>query len=113
MSEYYLIGALVVLMTVASQILLKKGAEIGKSKNSIIYSYVNAFTILGYVAFFAVTLLSLFALKEVMMKYWILLLPIQYILVSVSSYALLRERISKRQIYGTLVIISGIVIYNI
>ncbi len=94
-----------------SQILLKKSANIER-KNKIA-EYMNKEVILSYGLLFISTLLTLYAYKEVKLSMGLVLETISYILIPVLSYFILKEKIQKKQIYGIVLIIIGIVIYSI
>jgi drug/metabolite transporter (DMT)-like permease len=101
-----------VALTALSQVLLKMGANRGKGSHPL-FLFLNVFTIVAYLLFFSVTLLNLYAYKVLPIKISVTILPFTYILVGIFSYLFLRERLEKRQLIGALIIIVGIVIFNL
>jgi len=112
MIKYYICAALAVLFTAISQILLKFGANKTKDKK-ILKKYLNAYVILGYAIFFIVTLLNLYAYKYLPIKMAVVFLPFTFVFVALLSLAVLREKMNKQQIISSLIIITGVVIYNL
>ena len=96
-----------VLIASISQIFLKKGSENNKSL------FFNKYTIIGYVILVISTLCTVTAYKKVDLSMGVLLESLSYIFVPLLSYFILKESISNRKIIGMLVIILGIVIFNI
>ncbi|OHD06009.1 MAG: hypothetical protein A2086_06020 [Spirochaetes bacterium GWD1_27_9] len=112
MLKYYIFLLIAIILTSISQILLKIGAKKSKNKK-FIYLYLNFFTIFGYFLLFLSTIFSLFSLKYVDLKVLIFFLPLTYIFIGISSFIILKERINKFQIIGFIIIITGLVIFNI
>lgn len=110
--KYYLIAFIAVIITAISQVLLKVGAIRGMNKD-LIRSFFNIFTLSGYLLFFLVTLLNLYAFKVIPMKMVIVLLPFTFILVGFFSYLFLGEKISRIQIISSITIVAGIIVFNL
>ena len=112
MLKYYLIYISAIIITSISQILLKIGANRGKSK-SYLYSFFNFFTIIGYFFLLLSTVFSLYALRVISLKITIVMLPLVYIFVGFLSFVILKEYFSKIKLIGSIIIIIGILIFNI
>lgn len=95
-----------VLIASYSQILLKKGAM---QKNI----YINKYTVIGYFLMILSTLFTLVAYKHVNLSLSQMLQSLSFIFVTALSYIILKEKVSKRNIIGILLIIIGIIIYSI
>jgi drug/metabolite transporter (DMT)-like permease len=91
--------------------LLKKSAE--KKYNSKIREYLNPYVIIGYGLFFGCTLLSMFALKVVPLSAAPVLESFGYVFVAVLGFFFLREKLTKRQLLSSVLIVLGILIYSI
>ena len=100
-----------VFISSVAQILLKKSAE--KEYPNKIREYLNVRVIVGYIIFFAATLLGVFAYKVVPLSFGPILESTGYIFVAVLSWIFIKERISLQKGMGIIVIIIGIVIYSI
>lgn len=115
MNKELIVYSLILLSSVfissISQILLKKSAEI--SYSSKLREYLNPYVISGYGLFFGCTLLSMFALKVVPLSMSPIIESLGYIFVAVLSFLFLKERFTKRQMLGTILIIMGVLIYSI
>lgn len=92
-----------------SQIILKKSAM--SQYESKIKEYLNPKVIFAYTIFFGATFCSIFAYKVIPLSFGPILESAGYIFVSLFSWLLLKERISKRKIIGLILIIIGIAIY--
>ena len=113
MSELALYSGLMVLSSLiaaASQIMLKKSAQ--KQYPSKLREYLNPLVIIAYVLFFGTTLISMYALKVVPLSMSPILEASGYIFVAVLSYIFLKEKMTRKQMLGMLLIIAGIVVYS-
>ncbi|PID27453.1 MAG: hypothetical protein CR982_05785 [Candidatus Cloacimonadota bacterium] len=104
-----ILGYLGVLLTGFAQLLLKKGSSKQNSKLSI---YLNKFTILGYFLMLVVTLLNLYVYRYLDVKYGVIFLPFTFVVVNFLSYFILKESFSKNQLLSTLIIVIGVVVFN-
>ena len=94
-----------------SQILLKISAK--KTYLSKIREYLNPYVILGYGLFFGCTLISMYALKVVPLSMSPILEATGYIFVSALSFLFLKEKLTRRQVVGIILILIGIVVYSL
>ena len=112
MSKYYLSLFIGALLTVIAQLLLKKGAML-KRKNIILDIISNKYVILGYLLFVTVTILNLYAFKEVPIIIMVVISPLIQILVVSFSVLIFKEKINNKQLKGFILIIVGIIIFNL
>lgn len=94
-----------------SQIMLKKSAF--KKYNSIVREYLNPIVIIAYGIFLSASLLTIYAYKFVPLSMGPILESTGYIFVSVLSYFFLKERLRKRKLIGMVLILLGILVFNI
>ncbi|MBD5116121.1 MAG: EamA family transporter [Ruminococcaceae bacterium] len=94
-----------------SQIMLKKSAQ--KTYASKIKEYLNPFVIIAYGLFFGCTLISMYALKVVPLSMSPILEASSYIFVAILSFIFFKEKLTKRQLVGMVLIIGGIIIYTL
>ena len=94
------------------QVLLKKGATRGRNR-PLFHSLFDPFVIAGYVLMLASTITSTIALKVLPLKLTVALLPLGYLVVVSLSVALLHERMRRHHVVGMLLILAGIVIFNL
>lgn len=114
MSELTIYSCIMVgsaLISSFSQILLKKSAQ--KNYSSKLKEYLNPLVIFAYGLFFLCTLISMYALKVIPLSMSPILEASGYIFVAVLSYIFFKEKLTKRQLLGMMLIISGIVIYTL
>ena len=67
----------------------------------------------GYILFFSVVFFNTYALTKLPLITGIMFNPFIFILVGVLSATILKEKITKKQILGSMVIILGIVIFSL
>lgn len=107
-SGIYILGVFISSM---AQILLKKSANI--ERESKINEYLNLKTIFAYGIFFGATICTLFAYKFIPLTMGAILETTGYIFVTILSYFLLKEKISRKKLVGLIIIIIGILIFSI
>ena len=114
MSELAIYSAIMVsssLIASVSQIMLKKSAQ--KQYAYKLSEYLNPLVIIAYILFFATTLISMYALKVVPLSMSPILEASGYIFVAVLSYIFLKEKMTKKQLIGMVLIITGSVVYSL
>ena len=112
MLRYYIAFSVGVLLTSLAQIFLKIGANKNKS-NHIIKLYLNPWTITGYILFFSVVIFNTYALTKLPLITGIMFNPFIYILVGIFSFTVLKEKFTRNQVIGSVVIILGIIIFSL
>lgn len=109
--SYSAVMILSVLIASVSQIMLKKSAE--RKYPSKTKEYLNPLVITAYFLFFGTTLISMYALKVVPLSMAPILEACGYIFVAILSYIFLKEKMTKKQLLGMILIIIGIVVYSL
>lgn len=89
-----------------SQILLKKGTR----EQNI---YINKYTIMGYGIMFLSTILTLVGYRYIDLSLGQILQSLSFIFVILFSYIFLKEKITKQEIIGFMIIVIGLIIFNI
>ena len=107
-SGIYILG---VFVSSIAQILLKKSANIERENK--LKEYLNFKTIFAYGIFFGATLCTLFAYKFIPLTMGTVLETTGYIFVTILSYFLLKEKITKKKLIGLVIIIIGVLIFSI
>jgi len=110
-NKYYLIFMFSVFAASLAQILLKMSAN--KVHSNKIREYFNIYVIIGYGIFFCSTMLTIIAYREVSLKSGPILNATGYIFVLILSRVLLKEKITKHKMLGTLLILVGIIVFNL
>ena len=111
MEPYLLIMFAATFFTAISQVLLKQSA--GKKYSRWIFEYLNWRVITAYGIAFIVLLANTYAYTKVDMKYGAVIDTFSYVFVMLLSWLLLKERFSKGQLVGNLIIIAGVLIYTL
>lgn len=94
-----------------SQILLKKSSSQQFSRR--LREYMNFRVLFSYGLFFTATLANVLALKYVPLSWSPVIESMGYVFVSILSCALLKEHISRKKLFGMLVIIFGVILFSI
>lgn len=94
-----------------SQILLKQSA--GKTYKSFIYEYLNWRVLTAYAIYFLVLFANTYAYTRVDMKYGAVIDTFSYVMVMALSYLILKEKFTKKQLIGNLLIAAGIFVYTL
>ena len=106
---FYLCAGSSIILTSLAQILLKIGAK--KDNRNI---YLNKATIEGYCILLVVTILSVLALQGIELKlFYSAAYSLSFILVTFLSWKILGETLSRKKVFGILIIAFGIIIFNI
>lgn len=105
---------LAAILTGIGQVLLKIGSTPqGKQKDSILAPYLNLPTITAYVLLLIVTVIVVIALKDIPLKIAYAIASLSYVAVVGLSWGILKEKITKNGVIAIVLIVLGIVIFNI
>ena len=106
----YLYVILGILSCSLSQLLLKKSAK--SVHSSKIYEVLNPMVIIAYTFFFCSLLVNIWAMsKGVQLKEMAMLESLGYVFVPILSFLILKEKISRRTICATLMVLLGIFVF--
>ena len=111
MHPYIIILFATTFFTAISQVLMKTATR--REYKSWIFEYLNWRVITAYGIVFIVLMANTYAYTEVEIKYASIIDAFSYVNVMVFSYLLLKERFTRRQLVGNLIIIAGILIYTL
>lgn len=108
---YIILFLISVFISSVSQIILKKSAN--KNHENALKEYFNSLVIIAYSLFFLSSFLTTLSYKGVPLSMGPILETSGYIWVSLLGMVFLKERIKKKKAIGLIVIIVGIMIFNI
>lgn len=111
MNIYMLVLFIATIFSAGAQVLLKQSARM--EHKSWIYEYLNWRVITAYAISFCVLFSTTFAYTKVDMRFGPVIDTFTYVFVMVLSYFLLKERFTRGQLIGNLIIITGILIYTL
>jgi len=111
MNIYLLILFVATIFSAASQVLLKQSARM--EHKSWIYEYLDWRVITAYIIFFGVLVSTTVAYTGVDMRFGPVIDTFTYVFVMLFSIVLLRERFTKGQMIGNIIIIIGVLIYTL
>ena len=103
-----LYAILIILTTSSAQILLKKSAlnRCNRKKSLQLLCF-------GYCIFFLTVLVSYALMKQIEMKYFTVIMSLNYIAVMLGARMFLGEALNRKKMIGTLLIACGIIIFTI
>jgi small multidrug resistance pump len=102
---------LVIASTGFSQTLLKLGANQAHEKR-LFLAYVNPYTLIAYMLYFAVTIFTVYALKDTPLKLFYSTTSLKFVLILILSRLILREKIDYSKIIAIGLIVFGVIIFN-
>lgn len=108
---YIILFLISVFISSVSQIILKKSAN--KNYENALKEYFNVLVIIAYSLFILSSFMTIFAYRVVPLSMGPVLETSGYIWVSLLGMVFLKERIKKKKAIGLIVIIVGILIFNI
>ena len=106
-SQVYALVASVVIVNVAANILIKKGA---RHKKSI---FINRYTPFGYALFAVVVLMMLKLITVIEIKYVSLIMAVNCFMTYMAGITVFREQTNFLGIAGIVIVCSGIVVFNL
>ena len=104
---------LAILLTGISQVLLKYGARGGTKNASFLAPYLNVSTISAYGILLIITVISVLVLREIPLKIYYAIASLNLVVVVGLSWGVLKERVTKKMILGIVLIVLGIVVFNL
>ena len=108
---YWLFMVMAVVISSFSQILLKKSAN--KEYGSLIKEYLNPYVIIGYGMMVMSTILMILAYRKIEYKNGPVIESLGYILIMFLSFGFFKEPITKRKVFGNLLILLVIFIFYV
>lgn len=109
--KYIILFLCSVFVSSISQIMLKKSAN--KTYDNALKEYLNPWVIIAYGLFFASTLITVTAYKYVPLSLGPILESSGYFFVTILGMIFLKEKVGKKKAIGLLVILCGIIIFNL
>ncbi|QDP72383.1 EamA family transporter [Legionella israelensis] len=102
-----------VLLTVISQLLMKKSASDTIKRNRFLKNYINLRIFSAYALMFTALIAFLYVFKELALKDVIYLQATTFVLIPLASHFVLHEKLYWQHLVGIGLIIGGIFIFNI
>jgi drug/metabolite transporter (DMT)-like permease len=99
---------LIIFLTTAGQILLKVGAD--RSKES---AFTNRYALSGYTLFILTVILSYYLMQIIPMKYFTVIMSLNYIAVMFAARLFIHEKINQDRVIGTVLVALGVFIFLI
>ena len=95
-------------LTVVSQLLIRMGA---RHRERIFSSFLNPWTIGGYLLFGAVVLLMVFAMQEIALRSAMAWASLSYTVTPVAAKFIVKDYFNIRMAVGSLVVVLGVLVF--
>ena len=109
MTKYWIAMFFAVIVSSASQMLLKKGAT--KKYESVLREYLNPWVISGYGLMVLSTLCVIYAYRGIAYKNGAIIESLGYLLIMFLSRIFFGEKITKKKLIGNLIILTGVLVF--
>lgn len=113
MTKYHALLFSSMLLASGAQILLKMGANRCSEKANVVSRLVHPLVILGLAAMAVSMLMNVRGLRYVPLKDMTFILPTIYIAVPLLAFLFLGEKLQKRTLIGSIVIVIGGIVFNL
>jgi drug/metabolite transporter (DMT)-like permease len=101
----FFVAVMIVVLTATGQILLKLGA------NSTVSLIFNKYVLSGYLLFILVMFLSAVLLRSVELKYFTIIVSLNYLVATIASTIFLNEQFTKNKLIACVLISVGAAIF--
>lgn len=108
---FYVLMFVSALITAFSQVLLKISAD--KKHKSFIFEYLNPYVLVSYFCYGIVLLLNIYIYTVMDYRFGVVINSLGMVLVMLLSWIVLKEKISKRKVFGNALVILGIVCFTL
>lgn len=109
--KYIILFVFSVFISSISQTMLKHSAD--KKYDNPVKEYLNPFVIIAYALFFGSTIMTTLAYKYVPLSMGPVIEASGYFFVAMLGYFFLKEKITKKKMIGLIVILAGIIVFNL
>ena len=109
--KYIILFLSAVFISSVSQIMLKKSAN--KTYENKLKEYMNPWVIIAYGLFFGATLVTVIAYKYIPLSLGPILESAGYFFVTILGMVFLKEKVGKKKALGLLIILAGIIVFNL
>ncbi|GEM_PF-3810274 len=104
---YIFIAIMLPIINASGQVLMKQAALTKNNKKMMLL-----YLCLAYGIFLVSTVLSVYILKYISMKYFTVILAFNFIVTTLFSMIFLKEKIGKKTLLGTIIIFIGVGIFS-
>jgi drug/metabolite transporter (DMT)-like permease len=114
MFYFYIFLAIVSQFLVASaQVFLKIGSRQMDFKKSLYYNFKNKYLIISVFLFILVPVLSIITMRVVDFSDFYSFTALSYFFIMMFSWLILKEDLDRRKVIGNLIVIAGVLIFNL
>lgn len=111
LSRYVVVYIISVVISSFSQVILKKSAN--QEYKNVLFEYLNTKVISGYILLICSVFLTIYAYKGVPLKMGPIINSLSYFFILIFGKIFFQEKITKNKIQGNVLIIIGIIIFNL
>jgi len=110
---YISLAVIVQFLVALAQAVLKIGAKKVDFKKPFFYNLKNKYLILSIFLFVLVPVISVITMRVIDFSNFYSFTALGYFFIMIFSYAILKEDIDRLRIIGNLLVIAGVVIFNL
>jgi len=104
--QFIIIATLIIFFTSFGQILLKKGA------NTTCHLIFNRYVMFGYLFFFFVLFLSAILMRTIELKYFSIIVGLNYMVTTLLAALIIKENISPKRFFGCVLVATGSILFS-
>jgi multidrug transporter EmrE-like cation transporter len=108
----FLLMIIAIILTGVGQVVLKIGSGNNQNQN-LLDPYLNPASLTGYGLYLISTVFLLYSLREIPLKLFAAVSSLNFIIVLFLTGLLLKESITKQKILAVMLIVAGVIIFNV
>lgn len=110
---YIFLAVTIQFLVALAQVVLKKGAVRLDFNKPLLYNFKNKYLLISIFLFLLVPILSIITMRVVDFSNFYSFTALSYFFVMLFSWRVLREDIDRLRIIGNVLVIAGVIIFNL
>lgn len=110
---YIFLAVAIQFLVALAQVILKMGAVRLDLKKPLLYNFKNKYLLLSVFLFLLVPVLSIATLRVIDFSNFYSFTALSYFFVMLFSWRILKEDIDKLRVIGNILVIAGVIIFNL
>lgn len=110
---YIFLAVITQLIVALAQLVLKMGAVRVDLKKPLVHTFKNKYLIASIILFLLVPLLSIIAMRVMGFSNFYSFTALGYFFIMLFSWTILKEDIDRFRIIGNLLVIAGVIVFNL
>jgi len=110
---YIFLAVIIQLLVALAQLILKMGATRIDFNESLVYNLKNKYILISIFLFLLVPVLSIITMRVIDFSNFYSFTALSYFFIMIFSWRILKEDIDKLRIIGNLLVIAGVIVFNL